>query len=53
MLAIVNAKDLSYQDYIDLINGKDVKTHKLKMNVNWNELEIRMIKQSITLRKEL
>ena len=49
----VNANDLSYQDYIDLVNGKEVKTHKLKMNVNWNELEIRMIKQSITLRKEL
>lgn len=49
----VNANELSYQDYIDLINGKGVTTQKLKMNVNWKELEIRMIKQSITLRKEL
>lgn len=49
----VNANDLSYQDYIDLVNGKRVTSQILKMNVNWNELEIRMIKQSITLYKEL
>jgi hypothetical protein len=30
----VNANDLSYQDYIDLMNGKEVTTQKIKMNVN-------------------
>ena len=49
----VNANDLSYQDYIDLINGKEVTTQKFKMNVNWMDLEIEMIKQSITLRKKM
>lgn len=49
----VNANELSYQDYIDLINGKSVTTQKLKMNVIWKELEIKMIKQTITLRKKI
>jgi len=49
----VNANDLSYQDYIDLINGKEVTTQKNKMNINWMDLEIKMIKQSITLRKKM
>lgn len=31
----VNANDLNYQNYIDLINGKEVTTQKLKLIVNW------------------
>jgi hypothetical protein len=49
----VNANDLSYQNYIDLINGKEVTTQKSKLIVNWKKLEIKTIDQSITLRKEL
>jgi hypothetical protein len=49
----VNANDLSYQDYIDLINGKEVTTQKFKMIVNWMDLEIKMIQQTITLRKKM
>jgi DNA polymerase type B, organellar and viral len=49
----VNANDLNYQNYIDLINGKEVTTQKSKLIVNWKKLEIKTIDQSITLRKEL
>jgi len=47
----VNAKELNYQDYIDLGNGKSVTTHKLKMNINWKNLNIKIINENITLQK--
>src|ERR1700727_3378030 len=47
----VNAKELTYQDYIDLGNGKSVRTHKLKMNVNWKNLNIKIFNENITLQK--
>ena len=47
----VNANDLSYQDYIELANGKPVTSNKLKMNINWKNLNINVINEKITLQK--
>lgn len=46
----VDSNQLSFSDYEELVNGNSVTTKKLKMSVNWEELEIKTFNQEITLK---
>jgi hypothetical protein len=46
----VNANKLSYEDYLKLSKGENVLTNKNKFNVDWANLEIKIVNENITLK---
>ena len=45
-----NKKYLTFDNFVDLLNGKTVKTSKLSFEVNWKTLEVNIVKDKLNLR---
>lgn len=44
-----NKKILTFNNFIDLLNGKDVKTSRIAFEVDWKTLTINIVKVPLTL----